>query len=440
MPPRRPFIVISVVLLALALGACSGTVGTGSGPQRLEIVQSTGAPASSIVAYQCLRSSLAAVLHFSDGSVGNFTNRVVWSSSDPGTVRIANSNEEPIPGTFDKFYAPGTLTPVATGSAVITAEYQGLTAQVQVSVHPLAALTIKQIVQGNAVVPANGAFTLGVGTRQALQLTALLDNVETDITKLATWSFEVPNDGEASVDTTTATVTANGAGGPMQLNAGFDACPDPRFRASVQLSVADIRGISIQPEFAGNPPLIVGNSEKFNVLADLGNGLTQDLSDQPGTQLSSSEPTLLQFGASGQGNIAYALNPGGPIEIFASFTSNGIRYDATSLVASTISATLDTIRVSPTSAEATAGSLTPVQFRAYGSYNSGGLTQEITRQVTWSSSDSSTATISNSAQTAGQALGLAATSHGDRVVTITANDNNAIIDGTDQALLTVHEP
>jgi hypothetical protein len=444
MPPRlAKFAMVSLGgwLLALALSACGGAVGSGSGPKRLEIVQPTGASADTLVAYQCLRSSLAAVLHFSDGSSGNFTNRVVWSSSNPGTVRIANENEEPVTGTSGRlFYPAGTLTPGATGNAVITAEYQGLTAQAQVSVHPLGNLTIKQIIQGNPVTPANGAFTLGAGTTQRLQLTALLDNVESDITKLATWSFELPNDSVATVDSASATVTANQAGGPLQLNAGFDACPDPRLQTSVQVSVADIRGISIQPEFAGNPALIVGNTEKFNVIADLGNGVAQDLSDQAGTQLSSSATDLLQFGATGQGNIAFALNAGGPIQIFASFTGNGIRYDATSLVTSTMTATLDTISISPRNAEVTAGSLTPAQFRAYGSYNSGSITQEITRQVIWSSSDTNTATISNSPQTAGQALGTAAASSGDRLVTITAADSNATINNNDQALLTVHAP
>jgi hypothetical protein len=57
-----------------------------------------------------------------------------------------------------------------------------------------------------------------------------------------------------------------------------------------------------------------------------------------------------------------------------------------------------------------AGTLTPVQFHAIGYYgpdaNNNPITQDVTRVVSWSSNDSTIATIGNGGNLAGQALGV----------------------------------
>jgi hypothetical protein len=81
---------------------------------------------------------------------------------------------------------------------------------------------------------------------------------------------------------------------------------------------------------------------------------------------------------------------------------------------------LDTFSGCPASqaaATVVAGSLTPVQFHAIGTYDAGTLTQDITRQAGWASSDTTAATINS----LGQAFGVTA----QRSVTITGSDTSA---------------
>ncbi|HTZ09158.1 MAG TPA: Ig-like domain-containing protein [Acidimicrobiales bacterium] len=89
--------------------------------------------------------------------------------------------------------------------------------------------------------------------------------------------------------------------------------------------------------------------------------------------------------------------------------------------------TLVAITVTPAVAEVEAGELQ--QFTATGTY-SNLTTANLTDEVTWSSSVTSAATVSNSPTTQGLATGV-----GDGASTITATDPSSLLDGT--AVLTV---
>jgi hypothetical protein len=73
-------------------------------------------------------------------------------------------------------------------------------------------------------------------------------------------------------------------------------------------------------------------------------------------------------------------------------------------------------------ASVTAGSLTAVQYHAVGTYDTGSVTQEVTRGVTWASADSAVASVNSGGLSAGQALGLSA----GHSTTITATDAAAL--------------
>ena len=420
-------------LLLSLLAACSGAVGQGNAPKLLVISKSGVTPSetsglASTRMYQCIPSALAATLYFQDGSAGTFTSRVKWSSSDPGTLQVSNGDIA-VAGT-SSYYAAGTLVPVTSGDVIVTADYDGIQAQIAISVGTPQSITVKVLQDGNEVVPDGNYFSLGAGTTQSLQVTAWLDEVETDVSSNATWSFLSANDSEATIDSSTGVISAVGSGSQLLTPvAGFAPCTlsnisDPS--NALGFTVQHIQGIAIAPEFSGNPQIIVGNTEKMRVIATLDDGYLQDLGSL--ATLSSSNSSIA---AVTSGNILNAVAAGGPAIIGATFTGAGATYTAPSLTVSAGTATLQTISIcwtavldafsgcpaSQAAATVAAGSLTPVQFHAIGTYDAGTLTQDITRQAAWASSDATAATISS----LGQAFGVTA----QRSVTITGTDTNA---------------
>ena len=441
-PPRAlqraaPHVLLAPALMAL-LAACGGAVGQGNAPKLLVISKSgTSATETSGLAslrmYQCIPSVLASTLFFQDGSSGNFTARVKWSSSDPGTVEVSNGDIA-VPGSSGGYYAAGTLVPVTSGSAIITADYDGIEAQIAVSIGTPQSITVKILLDGNYLVPSGNTFSLGAGTSQSLQVTAWLDGVGTDVSDYATWSLQSANDSEATIASANGLISAVGAGSQVLTPvASFAPCSltnisDPS--NALGFTVQYIQGIAIEPEFSGNPQLIVGNTEKMNVVATLADGYAQDISS-----LATVTSSNAGVAAITSGYILSAVAAGGPAIIGASFTGAGVTYTAPSLTVSAGTATLQTVSIcwtalldtfsgcpaSQGAATVSAGSLTPVQFHAVGTYDAGTLTQDITRQVGWASSDTTAATIIASGNSAGQAFGVTA----QAAATITGSDASA---------------
>lgn len=430
--------------LAGSLAGCSGAVGSGNGPSYMVIAApSTIAPLPQLRMYECLTSGLRALLYFQDGSVGDFTNRVVWSSSNPGAVQVSNG-DLPGPGGF---YARGVLVPAGPGNAIITANYFGILGQTAISVGTPKAFTLKAVINGNYVPlpkinPGNAttanSFTMGQGTTQQLAVTAMLDNVETDVSRFASFGFQVPNNAVATF-TGQGLLTAGRTGGPVVPQASFAPCDlttitDPNNIVSMRVSL--VQSIAMQPEFPPPDPsqpvsdsnplpqVIVGNSERFPVIATLGDGSQQDVSLLSTLTVSGNNTGATFGGLAGAPDLLSATSPGGPLILQATFSVGGAALTAPSIVTSAVSEVLQTFSVcwtdiytSLTSCPSSqsvptvqAGTLTPLQFHAIGYYgvdaNNNPITQEITRTVTWSSNDTTIATIGNGGNAAGQALGV----------------------------------
>lgn len=442
---------IRILLTGLCLGsaaglaACSGgAVGSGNAPRTIVISTPGGtAPLPTLRMYQCLTSGLRALLYFDDGSVGDFTNRVVWSSSNPGAVQVSNGD---IPGTGG-FYANGVLIPAGEGNAIITANYFGIASQMSISVGTPKNIRLKAVIEGNYSPlgrinpnrPAGStAFTMAPGSSQAVAVTAFLDGVETDVTKFAELGFQVPNSSVATMNAFNASIVAGQSGGPVVPMASFAPCnlttiTDPA--NIVSMSVSPAQAINLQPEFLPDqtqpisdtnqlPQLVVGNTERFRVIAGLANGDTQDVSTQSTLSVAQNSGLAL-FGGSGANNLLSASAAGGPVIVQANFQVGGAALTAPSISTSTRTRVLSTFQVCWTDVYTTvqscpssqaapfvqAGSLTPLKFHAIGNYGldpntNQPILQEVTRSTTWTSTDPTVATISNSALTAGEALGV----------------------------------
>jgi hypothetical protein len=447
LPPCTPWRA-TLCLFASSLAACGGAVGQGNAPKLIVIGTAGTTPSEtaglgSLRIWECIPRALGATLYFQDGTHGDFTARAKWSSSNPGTVEVSNGDIAVPSGSG--YYTAGTLVPVTSGSAIITVDYDGISAQMAVSVGTPQDLTLK-LQQGANYLASPASFSLGAGTTASLQVTAWLDGAETDVGSAVTWSLLSANDSEATISSSTGVITAVGAGStPLTPVASFPVCGRSTYddtSSASSFTVQHIQSIALSPEFSGSPALIVGNSELLRVLASLDDGSTQDVSAL--ATLSSSSTSV----AGVDGYTVTALAAGGSV-IDATLAAAGTTYAAPSVVLTAVTATLQTVSIcwgavgesfsacpaDQGAASVIAGSLTPVQYHAVGTYDSGSVTQEITRQVSWASSDASIATISGAALKAGQALGVSGAA--GHTVTISASDSAAENVGSAKQLLSV---
>lgn len=450
-----------LALSGLGLGACSNSVGSGVAPRNLTIVSpGTVTVETNVQMYECLTSSLAAVMYFTNNSAGNFTGRVNWSSSNAGTVAVSNGDIL-VPGTTSTYYPAGTLVPAHTGTAIITADYYGIESQTSVTVSAPEYFLMEAIVQGSRVPldlfndpyktgtsPYGNNFYLGAGTTVQLSAVASLNGVETDVTTAGIWSFQNATSGEsvgATIGANTGLVTAGTGASPQLIpTITFPSCPNELTSPLQQytMQVEPVQSVVLSPEFdrgsSGSPPtsitLYPSNEERINVIGTLNNGALQDVSASS-TMTSSSSSTLVLVGnGAGTDNVleATALSGGSnETTISATFDASGtsefsgymqVVSPAASFSSFYLCWTSPYVAFSPSScsqaesveqanAQVTAGSLTPVQYHAVGifGYDSSDnpILQEVTRTSTWTASNA-TATISTTAATIGQVLGVTA--------------------------------
>ena len=160
------------VLVALATGV--GCKGFFVNPTIASFVIS---PTNATVPYPNGTQQMAAFGTDTDGNpTGNITNRISWSSSDPGTITIGTASS---PGT-----TPGLMTAVAqsTSPVTITANYQALAAQTATAaVCVLGASNL-------AILPLDYVDNTGL-TSQTYTATVTVGGVGgTDVTASALWT------------------------------------------------------------------------------------------------------------------------------------------------------------------------------------------------------------------------------------------------------------
>src|SRR5581483_485176 len=223
--------------------------------------------------FRCVRDGLKAYGKFTDGEVGDYTNRGHWSSSDESVVHV--SNGDPVldanPAEENTVFIPGTLTAVGPGTATVTFDYVGLQQTIEVTVADLDASKI-------SITPAD--TYIAPGSIEALRVTAELDGVVSDITATAVWSFTQPNDALATIGEFTGIVTGvSKTGGTLTAKASFTACD---IATATTVTVAPIKKLEFQREFTpALTELVVGTSELIKVIASFeGTDKTQDLSTQ----------------------------------------------------------------------------------------------------------------------------------------------------------------
>ena len=415
---------ILCVLALMALTACSG-VGKGDKVDYVVMVSKVGdqtviLPSNfKVQAYQCIRQQLGILAVFEGNSSADFSNRAgtTWSSSNPAVVRVSDGTERD-PVNPDRVFPKGVLIPVREGSAVITADYVGVTTSIHVDVSEPDSIylsTSAYDLSSNASATPLQSFNMAPGSTQQYYAYARLrddDNVPfvRDVTGQADWT--VRNDPRSEYLSVTTPpvgsavggglVTALSAGGPLTVQAKFTACIGARYEdvvANVEVSGLDQLTVQHDPAFNPANPLVVGTREPFQAIATLNNGATQDLS------LQSEFTTNGGVGILGfAGNVATALKKG-ETKVTARFKSSRPSPD---FIVKAQEATLKTYEL------ATSDENKRIEKQGFYRYRINGIfkptvtgpdfTQDLTLDSAWSSSDPTVVKMSNATDTAGIAL------------------------------------
>jgi plastocyanin len=160
------------------------------------------------------------------------------------------------------------------------------------------------------------------------------------------------------------------------------------------LPTTTLSSIAVSPQ---NPSIAAGTTEQFTAMGTFSDGSTQDLTSQ--VTWSSSNPNVATVAnTAGQQGLASSIGPGTSSIAAALGTVSG------STILTVTPAILQSINVTPSNSSVSIGQTR--QFTATGSFNNG-KTQDITSLVTWTSSNTTVAAISNSAGSHGVASGVA---------------------------------
>jgi hypothetical protein len=308
---------------------------------------------------------------FSDGSIQDLTAQVTWSSSAAAVASVANT-------AGDK----GVASSIAMGSTDISAELEGISGSMTLAVSNATLVSID-------VTASHPSAALG--TTLAFVATGTYSDSSTqDITQVVTWTtsdagFATVSNAEGSHGlATTVAVGSTTIAAALEGKSGS---------TTLTVSAADLVAIAVSPDVAA---LALGTSQAFTALGLLSDGTRQDLTGQ--VTWSSTNDSIAKI-SNAEGSRGHALGLGvGSVTISAEFL--GISGSATLDVSS---ATLVSIDVTPFVLAIAKG--TQLQFAAFGNY-SDGSSQDLSSEVSWSSSNAGIVAISNAAGSRGLATGV----------------------------------
>jgi uncharacterized protein YjdB len=333
---------------------------------------------------------------FTDGSRQAITTTVTWRSSDNSVVAISNADGN-----------KGLAAASKAGSATITASSGAVSGSTTVTVSA-AALAALQITPSNESVAKGFQLQLKATGRYT-------DSSVRDLTADVTWS---------TTDATIATVSNAAATRGLASGIGDGtvaiSVQQSGVSATTFLTVTDatLESIEVSPAADLIPQ---GSQRQFTAIGTFSDSSTQDLTQQV-TWASSNATVATVSNAAGSKGLANGIAAGGPVTVTASI---GAVSDTANLTVS--DAELVSISVTPPTTTVPKGRTQ--SFVATGTYTDG-TSKDITAEVTWSSTATAFATVSNADGSEGVATGVA-------VGSATVRATSAAIAG--QAVLTVSD-
>ena len=349
-------VAIGGTTITAALNGVSGSTFLNVTPPVLTAITVTPANASAIAG---ATQQFTATGKYSDGSSQDVSSQVTWSSSNTAAATISGS---------------GLATGVAAGGTTITATKGGISGSTALTVLPP---VLNQI----TVTPASPSIPAGT-TKQFTATGRYSDGSSKDVTSQVTWT---------STNTAAATIASSGlatgvAVGSTSINATLNAISGSTFLTVIQ---PVLTSITVSP---ANPSVATGSTQQFTATGHYSDNSTQDLTNQVlWSSSNSGVATINNFGLAGANSV-------GTTTITAA--QNAI---SGSTVLTVTPPALAAITVSPSNPSVLAGSTQ--QFTATGRFSDGTM-QDLTSQVTWSSSNTGAATIGASGLATGVAAGV----------------------------------
>jgi len=366
-------ILLSIVFLAL-MSSCGGggessQVGGGAVAPSVSLVSIEVTPADPVIALGT-ETQLKATGIYSDNSKKDLTSTVEWHSSDDSVVTVSHGLARSMGrGSAVIGAASGSVSGIISGSGTLT-----VTSAALVSIH---------------VTPVNPNAALGTST----QFTAtgiFSDDSAQDLTSQVTWSSSAGSIASVSNAAGSRGLATSSEMGSTTISATLDSVT-----GSTDLTVTSAALVSIQVTPV-NPVIAKGTTRQFVATGIYSDHSTQDLTKQV-TWSSSNTSVASVSNAAGSNGLATALAVGtAGVGATLGDVSGTTTLDVTA-------ATLVSIEVSPADPSISKG--TTRQFAATGIYTDAS-TQDLTKQVTWSSSNIAVASISNAAGSNGLASAL----------------------------------
>jgi uncharacterized protein YjdB len=346
---------------------------------------------------------LTAIGHYDDDSTADLTTQVTWTSATTSVATIDNT---------------GLVTSAGVGASVVTATSGSIQGSTTVTVTDAELVSL-------AITPADPSIPRGTAQRFVATGT-YTDNTTQDITDTVTWS----SSDEAIATISNTAGTRGRAQSPTTGNLGTvtitATAPTPTITATTTLTVtsATLVSLAIEPR---DPSIPRGTSQAFTATGTYTDATTQDLTDEVNWDSSATTVATISNTGATKGTAQSSTSGSlGTTTITATMPSTTI---SDSTVLTVTDAELVSIDVTPASASIPRGTDQP--FVATGTYTDN-TTQDLTDTVTWTSSMTNVATVSN-----GASPGVAQSpNNGDLgETTITATDSASGVAGS--AVLTV---
>ncbi len=319
---------------------------------------------------------------FNDGTTENLTQQVKWTSTNSAVATISNE-----PGS------KGVVTGISSGVTEIEAKIKGIIGSTLLTV------TSTQLVSVE-VFPISR--TIGVGhTQKYIAIGLFSDSTTENLTEQVTWASSNP--AVATISNGVLPGLALGISpGTTEISATINGISGS---ATLKVTPSALVSIIVEPI---NPSLAAGFTQRFLAIGVFDNGTTSDLTQDVIWRSSNSTVARISNDPDHKG-VATGLSPG---TTTITAILKGISGSTTLTVTSAV---LVALNVTPLDPSIPAG-LTQ-RFTATGVY-SDDTTKNLTEQVTWLSSNSTIASISNDPDHKGVARGKLPGS-----VTITATLN-----------------
>jgi hypothetical protein len=308
---------------------------------------------------------------YTDLSTQDLTKAVTWTSSSQAVAQISDAAD-----------SKGQAKGLNIGSTTITATLGGLSSSTLLTVTSATLTSIQ-------VTPINPS--IAKGTSIQFRATGIYTDLSTqDLTKAATWTSS--NQAVAQISD-----AADSKGQAKGLNIGSTTITATLggLSSSTLLTVTSAALTSIQVTPV-DPSIAKGTLIQFTAVGIYSDGTNQDITEAV-TWTSSNQVVAQISDAADSKGEAMGLNIGSTTITAA---LNGL---SDSTVLTVTSATLTSIQVTPINPSIARG--TSIQFTATGIYTDLS-TQDLTKAVTWTSSNQTVAQISDAADSKGEAKGL----------------------------------